>query len=112
MSPCFVLWLLVPFRAILLVEWRQCTNFAAALPIWVIFLLIININHMRKILLLAALLLTVAQLWAADVDALTAQNTAQRFLLGQAGSGQFKAVAANLKLAHVQRSAKAGGAPV
>ena len=67
---------------------------------------------MRKILLLAALLLTVAQLWAADVDALTAQNTAQRFLLGQAGSGQFKAVAANLKLAHVQRSAKAGGAPV
>ena len=67
---------------------------------------------MRRFLFIAALLLTATQLWAADVDALTAQNTAQRFLRSQATSGRFNAATANLKLAHVQRNAKANGAPV
>ena len=67
---------------------------------------------MKRFLFIVALLLTAMQLWAADVDALTAQNTAQRFLRSQAGTGRFKAAATNLKLAHVQRNAKANGAPV
>ena len=67
---------------------------------------------MRKILMIAALLLTAMQAWAADVDAVTAQNTAQRFLRSQVASGRFNASAANLKLAHVQRNVQANGAPV
>ena len=67
---------------------------------------------MRRFLFIAALLLTATQLWAADVDALTAQNTAQRFLRSQASAGRFNATASKLKLVHVQRNAKAHGAPV
>jgi len=67
---------------------------------------------MRKFLLLAALLMTATQLWAADVDVLTAQNTAQRFLMSHSGTARFKAAASHLKLTHVQKNARLNDAPV
>lgn len=46
---------------------------------------------MKKILFLAALLITVMQAWAAPVDEASARTTAQRFLLSQVDQGRLSA---------------------
>ncbi len=68
---------------------------------------------MRRILILAALLVTAAQAWSATVDVKTAQATAQRFLLAQASAGHIMApVQGSLKLAYTEMNSKAPSMPV
>ena len=55
---------------------------------------------MKKILLLAALVLASLQLTAANVDLATAQQTAQRFLKNQTVNGRFMASAPTIKWTH------------
>ena len=56
---------------------------------------------MKKILLLFALVIATLQLTAANVDLATAQQSAQRFLMGQAAtSGRFMASAPTVKWTH------------
>lgn len=59
---------------------------------------------MKKILFLAALLLTATQLWSANVDETEALAQAQRFLINQATKGHMMASAhSSLKLARVEK---------
>ena len=55
---------------------------------------------MKKILLLAALVFATLQLTAANVDLVTAQQSAQRFLKGQAIQGRFMTSAPAIKWTH------------
>ncbi len=55
---------------------------------------------MKKILLLAALVLASLQLTAANVDLATAQQSAQRFLMSKATNGRFMASAPAVKWTH------------
>ena len=60
---------------------------------------------MKKILFLAALLLTATQLWSANVDETEALAQAQRFLINQATKGHMMASAhSSLKLARVEKN--------
>ena len=68
---------------------------------------------MRKILLLAVVLLSAAQVWAASIDESSALSKAQNFLAGQMQSGKIKApVQGNLKLAHVEWNSREKSVPV
>ena len=70
-------------------------------------------THMRRILILAVLLVTAAQAWSANVDAKTAQGIAQRFLLGQASAGRIMAPAqGSLKLTYTEVNSKFPAIPV
>ena len=63
---------------------------------------------MRKVLLLIALVIAALQLTAANVDLATAQQSAQRFLMGNAANGRFMATAPTVKWTHeVKNSSKA-----
>ena len=55
---------------------------------------------MKKILLLAALLLAVMQVTASNVDLATAQGAAQRFLMNKAAKGRFMTSAPAVKWTH------------
>ena len=55
---------------------------------------------MKKIYLLAALVLATLQLTAANVDLATAQQSAQRFLMSQTAKGQFMTSAPTIKWTH------------
>ena len=55
---------------------------------------------MKKILLLAALVLASLQLTAANVDLATAQQSAQRFLMSKATNGRFMTSAPTVKWTH------------
>ena len=55
---------------------------------------------MKKVFLLAALVLASLQLTAANVDLFTAQQSAQRFLMSQTANGRFMASAPTIKWTH------------
>ena len=62
---------------------------------------------MRRLLLVAAVMMAAMQLWAAPVDQVTAQMTAQRFVQGQTYAGQLMApMTGEVKLAHVEMNSK------
>ena len=68
---------------------------------------------MRRIIVLAALLLAAAQAWTANVDETAARATAQRFLNTMTATGRIKASASgNLKLAHIERNTSNQAVPV
>ena len=68
---------------------------------------------MKKILVLAVLMLTAAQAWTANVDETTARATAQRFLNTLSSRGQMMSPAqADLELAHIERNAGNLAVPV
>ena len=59
---------------------------------------------MKKILFLAALVLAVMQVTAANVDLATAQQSAQRFLTSKVANGRFMATAPAVKWTHEVKS--------
>ena len=61
---------------------------------------------MKKILLLAALVLASLQLSAANVDLATAQQSAQRFLMSQTSHGRFMTSAPSIKWTHEVKCSK------
>ena len=66
---------------------------------------------MRKILFVAALLLAIAQGWAAVVDQMTARTRAQQFIQRQAAAGHMMAPATGaVQLGYIEKGA--GNAPV
>ena len=68
---------------------------------------------MKKIFLLAAMVMTAYQVFAASVDEPMARTIAQRFLNSQIAAGRMMAPAqGSLKLAHVQRNSHDASVPV
>ena len=66
---------------------------------------------MRKILLLAALLIAAAQSWAAVIDQMTARAQAEQFLQRQTLTGHMKS-SGTLRLSHIENSSLKGNTPV
>ena len=62
---------------------------------------------MKKILLLAALVVASLQLTAANVDLATAQQSAQRFLMSQTAKGRFMTSAPTIKWTHEVKTSTA-----
>lgn len=59
---------------------------------------------MKRTLLLAALLLATIQIWAADVDLLTAQSVAQQFMDKKTTMIQNAGISSDVKLLHAERN--------
>ena len=62
---------------------------------------------MKKLLFLAALALAALQVTAANVDKTTAQQSAQRFLMGQTANGRYMATPPTIKWTHEAKSINA-----